>query len=226
MSAALFTLLLLAPVGLDEDPRVQEAQQLYRDVEFERATISFQEAALDPALSDEERAVVMVWIGMCRAQLGDFESAGNAIDQAVLLDPKVAPPRAAPPRVKEMLEQARASAAKTAAAAPEPEPEAPAEVESVPEPTSDEGGGGGDVLGTVGWVAAGAGGLALVGAAVLAGLGVGNTVVAFDEGTFQADAKSAADLANVEYAAAGVTAVVGLAVIGVGAAMVVLSGDE
>jgi hypothetical protein len=227
---AAVALLLVVSVGLEQDARFSEAQQLYRDVEFERATIKFQEAALDARHPPEDRALILVWVGMCRAQLGELPSARTALEQAVALHAAVAAPSAAPPIVRELLEDVRAAATPKPEPEPEPEPEpsaAPgAEVSSTATPPAEDGAGANAPLITLGWVSAGAGGLALVGASVVGSLGVANVIIAFDEETTQRDAASAGELANAGFWAAGVLAGVAVVLISTGVALVALAPGE
>jgi hypothetical protein len=196
---SLALLLVFAAAPLDEDPAFVEAQQLYRELEFERATIRFQETALSPGRSAEEQAQIFTWIGLCYAQLGDMDGARRALGDAVAKHPTVQLPPDAPPKLREMLEEVRGSQAPVADPGPEDPQPAQDTNPPVPEPETSVGG----------MVLTGVGGGALLGAVAATSVALVNVGVASDPLTKQVDVVGARDTANALFWVGGIAAVVG-----------------
>lgn len=210
----LFTLAYapLAAGSLDDDAAFQAAVSLYHDVELERAADSFT-TLLGSEWPAEERARIFAWHGLTLAQLGRAEQAKASFTSAALLDPAVQLPAPAPPKIEQLLEEARAEAL----ASSPPPPEEDAEVPPPPAPSSEE-------PRPLPWLQIGGGGVALLGLGVSAGGGAlaalsFNTEQQAYDADYADDASSLADAADLQRAIGATLAIVGVAVIGGGAAL-------
>ena len=244
MGTSLLALWLLAAPPAVEDPAFLEGQELYRQLEFEKATIAFQKVALDPGLSPEEQARVLTWVALCYAQLGDFDGARESLAQAVLRDRDVELAPDAPPKVRALLDEVIQSAPAggdaaavdvddlSAAAAPEPHAEATRDAaregatstSEITAPTSEPAGPA--VAPLVGYVVAGTGAVGVAAGAVLLGLSLYNGLRSYDRTVYQADAAALADTANAQMAAAGGVTALGVVLLGTGLTVAVLSQPE
>lgn len=119
---ALILALVAAASPLSEDPDFLRAKAQYADLEFEEAMAALKKSAAR-SYSDQERASLEVWMGLCSAQLRDDLGVRAHFAQAVALDVEVALPGFAPPKVAELLEAARVEARARIAA--EQPPDAP-----------------------------------------------------------------------------------------------------
>lgn len=205
---------------LDSDARYEEAVRAYEELELDAALASFRALSVDPAFDEKDRARLLVWIGLTRAQRSELDEAARAFDAALLLDRTVRLPVRTSPKVAALFEEARARVpdeprapadppAARPPAAKEPPPEQPPET-AVPVPAL---------------VTGGLGAVALIGAGVAGVLTSVHYSGAVDRTTPQPDAKALVDLANAEL----LTAVVlgGAAVVLGGASLVLLdAGGE
>lgn len=119
MTASSWMVVALVLLGgaLDDNKPFQEGVGLYQELEFEQAIFRFEEAALDPGLTEKERALVFGWMAMAYAGRGDAEASKRSLRNALLKDPEVTLPGVAPPKVKGWLEEVRASLGPTPLAA-------------------------------------------------------------------------------------------------------------
>jgi len=96
--------------ALEDDARFSDALALYRALELEQAIVRLQEVALDEQLTPAERGRVFVWIGVSCGQVGDLDKARRAFERAVAADPAAALEVDVSPKVRELLDAARAEA--------------------------------------------------------------------------------------------------------------------
>src|SRR5688572_7170133 len=96
---AIFSFALATSAIVEELPDFPRATQLYRDNEFEEALVAFQKAALDPGATDADLAVIHVWLGLCRAGLGDGAATRTEFAAALKLDKQVVMPAFAAPKM-------------------------------------------------------------------------------------------------------------------------------
>ena len=88
---------------------LEEGQARWRDMELETAAAHF-ERAVTIAHDDTERAEALVWLGLARAELGDFSRAKTAFMRALRLRSDVVLPKSAgelAPRVRGLFEAAK-----------------------------------------------------------------------------------------------------------------------
>lgn len=221
MLAALPLLVCLAfglsgAAPLAEDPAWIEGLALFDQLEFEQAAFRFESAALDPARPPAERAQALLWLGLAYANAGRFELAEGAFVRAFVADEGVHVPPDQAPRVLELIESARTTAAAARAAqVAEPAPAAPAPAEAAPSPV---------LLTGVG--VAGAGAVGLVASGVLGALTARSLAVAGDKEQFYEDAKTAQDQANAFVTGAVVSGAAGLVLAVGGGALIAWSFAE
>lgn len=201
-----------APAATVDNAAFKEGLAAYNDIEYEDAITKFATAAEDASLSSSDKSRVLVWLGVAHGQLGHFEEAKTAFDAAVALDPDVTIKATLPPKVQEVLEASRTAererlAAAAAAGALTPTSETPA---GEPLPVLLIAGG---TVGAAGAVLLVAGVAAIaVSAATASGLG--------DQEEFQSVIKQRLDDANLQLGVGyGLTAV-GVALLGVGGALI------
>jgi hypothetical protein len=111
ISALLVVLLALspmAPAGIETDPEMKKAQALVDAFEYEKAAAAFEGLAQRQNLTDPDRAVVLVWLGLTYTELREQAKASVAFEDAVTADPLIVLPRDASPKIKTLLEDARA----------------------------------------------------------------------------------------------------------------------
>lgn len=193
--------------SLAGDPAFTEGQQLYDQLEYEQAIFRFQEVAVRPELSPEDRATALTWLGLTYAGVGNMNAARRSFVDAARAWPAVSLPVEVAPSLVRVFEDARRSATAQGSptSAPRPVPMPPAT--STAASSRDEG--ELPVWPAVG-IAAGAAvvvagvGLAVVSAATYAG--------AQDQQLYQPEAKAQLDLANLELGAGYVAIPIGLAV--------------
>ena len=94
--------------GLETDPEFKKGQEQIEAFEYEKAAAVFEAVAKRPALPDADRAVALVWLGLACAELRDQARASVAFEDAVTADPLIVLPRDASPKIKALLEDARA----------------------------------------------------------------------------------------------------------------------
>jgi hypothetical protein len=80
------------------------AKVLYEALEFELAAKAFEELATNAENPPKKRAKYFVWMAMSLAGLGKSQEVNDALFKAVQLDPTVAVPESAPPKVRELVD--------------------------------------------------------------------------------------------------------------------------
>lgn len=110
MIAAALALLLLTAGALEDDPRFAEARQAFERFELDGALARFNLILLNDRLPTKERAHVLLWKGLVEAELGRFDDAMEAFEDAYVLDESAKLPIETSPKVVEMQKQARAQA--------------------------------------------------------------------------------------------------------------------
>jgi tetratricopeptide (TPR) repeat protein len=209
----------LAEEGEAKD--VSAAKAFYKQLDYETASAHFEELALDPRLSRQEQATMLIWAAMSYAGMGEPADAERAVRRALQVDRNVELPQMAQPTVQDLYAIARSDLPPDKAAPPPPA-EKPSEapplapdVEGEPDLGSDEAagepasndwifylsGGGASVLGVA--AGAGAGAMALIAMETMS--------VRDDEAAVQLDVVDAQERANaqlgVAYGLAGLGAV-------------------
>jgi hypothetical protein len=220
--------LLLGAVPANPNPYLAQARVLYQGLDYEKALLKLQRAQESPTLPDAERAEILVYVGLCRHQLGDEAAARASFRAALQVDPKVQLPPLTSPKIaaafdEEVATWEKAHAAPPKVEAPKPE-ERPKGVEA-PEPAAlprPEPSGGHAEEGKPGkllWPSLVAAGVAavLVGSAAYFGQAANDRADAARKATFASDtatlskeAQDKARTANVLYGTAGGIAALGV----------------
>lgn len=107
MNAVLLALLLTLSQGLADEPDFQRATALYTELECEQALTAFQRLEARSAWSGHERAQLSVWQALCFAQLAQSEARDAALARALRDDRDVQLPEFAPPAIRSALEDQR-----------------------------------------------------------------------------------------------------------------------
>jgi tetratricopeptide (TPR) repeat protein len=212
---SLLPFLLVLGAALEGDQAFEEGLRLYRDVEFEQALFSFQEAATQPDRPDDDRVVLFTWLGLTYAALERDDAAERAFRDALRLDIEAALPEDAPPKLRESFDVLRATM-RAELAPVETTPQPPADVEEPAAPPDGELKMAPFLLGGAG-VAAGAALLAGGAAGLVLSLALDSVAVAEDDGEFQVDRIDALDRANGQLGTSyALFAVAGALVVGAG----------
>lgn len=216
----LFILMRVGPASIAQDTDFARVQELYADLECEKALKLLRTLATERTWQQAERAQIAMWEGLCHAQLSANDARDQAIRSALELDPTLQLPPYTPPKVAEAFEAARRELphkpqrddASTGAPASPPSgaPDSPA-ASTVSRPAE-----GSDALAWAGRGAMVLGGTALLGGVVCAGLAVPNGLTASDPEAFQTDAIARARLANQQLSLAGGLWVTGAFLLGGG----------
>lgn len=226
-SALLLFVMQVATASLADDAEFAQVQELYVDLECEKALKLLHAIQAKESWQPSELAQLSMWQGLCHAQLSQNDARDAAIDHAVRLDPSLQLPSFTPPKVVEIFaatreklsgakEKAHATSEVAASAASPGAAQMAAEGVLGGEPasalpTSEASG--------VGWLVSGAmvlGGAALLGGVVSAGLALPNALGASDPDAFQDDAIALAQLANQQLALSGGLLVTGACLLGGG----------
>lgn len=119
LALALLSTLAVA-VPLEEDPAYSEGMRLFEDFEYEKAVFRFKDALRVEDRSPAEKATVLIRLGMTYAELRDEASARESFLEALQADPLAVLPADASPKIKTLLDEARAELrqARAAGAAP------------------------------------------------------------------------------------------------------------
>src|SRR5687768_16430039 len=105
----MFCVLALLLVGaIESDPELKKGQELMEAFEYEKAAVVFDALSKRPGLVDADKAVALVWLGLAAAELRDTARASVAFEEAVTADPLISLPRDASPKIKTLLDDARA----------------------------------------------------------------------------------------------------------------------
>lgn len=104
----LCVLVFIVAAGIESDAELKNGQQLMEAFDYERAAEVFATLAKRPGIADPDRAVALVWLGLAAAELRDQARASLAFEDAILADPLIVLPRDASPKIKALLEDARA----------------------------------------------------------------------------------------------------------------------
>ncbi len=105
----MFLLIVVMLTGaLDNDPDFKKGQDQLETFDYEKATKTFDKLANRPGLAPGDKAVALVWLGLSYAELRDQAHASLAFEDAVTADPLIVLPRDASPKIKALLEDARA----------------------------------------------------------------------------------------------------------------------
>lgn len=239
LAAAVFMLSLgAAGASLEEAPDFVRAQELYVDLECEKALPKLTKLQQNTNWHSRERGQIALWQALCFAQLSQNEKRDQALVRALQLDPNVEAPAFTPPKVREALEAARAreqTKAKKQQGATSMEGAVSAEPGSELGTKSQNE----DASARSGTIAVGfptdaesirtgvmvLGGLAILGGVVSAGFAVPNIIAARDPQAFQQDASENARLANQQLVAGAVFAGTGILLLGGAVAFFGASGE-
>lgn len=99
---------LIVAGAIESDAELKSGQELMEAFEYEKAAVAFEALAKRPGLVDADRAVALVWLGLAAAELRDTARASVAFEEAVTADPLISLPRDASPKIKTLLDDARA----------------------------------------------------------------------------------------------------------------------
>lgn len=224
--------LALAAAPIAEDPTFQKALALYEDLEFEQAILQFQALAIRTDLEKDEKAQVLMWLGVSYGQTGNLDAARQHFALALAEDPDAQVPVRVSPDLNEIVQEERKKAEEQAAANPPDEPPDDPPPDDPPPPKDppddappDEGG-----LGAVWWTVGGVGLLGGALAAVAAGsLGAWSFVMiseAANPVVPQRSAKELQDSANLALTGAIISGSVAVVLFGAGAAGLGLAFSE
>jgi hypothetical protein len=136
-------LLFAAAEPLEQDSAFLDGRELYEQLRPAEAIRSFELSLSRSGRTDGEKARLRAWIGLCRGVSGDLEGSRRELELALDLDPMVALPDGAPPKIVGVFDEARAARAPPPAEDPEPTPaRGPEAVDVAPpiEPTASDGG--------------------------------------------------------------------------------------
>lgn len=98
----------LLAAGFESDPELKKGQALIEAFEYEKAADVFDALSQRPGLANEDKAVALVWLGLALAELREQARASVAFEDAVVADPLIVLPRDASPKIKALLDDARA----------------------------------------------------------------------------------------------------------------------
>lgn len=208
--------------SLDDDARYVEAVRAYEELELDAALASFRALSVDPKVGEKDRARLLVWIGLTRAQRSELDEAGKAFDAALVLDRSARLPVRTSPKVAALFEEARARMPDERVIVDEPARPRPRPTPKAAPPDTLEPESAGVPLPAI--VAGTAGAVALVGAGVAGVLTTVHYSGAMDRSLPQLDAKALVDLANAELTTALVLG--GAAVVLGGAALIFLDASD
>lgn len=113
-------LALFVAGAIESDPELKKGQELMEAFEYEKAAVVFDTVAKRPGLTDADKAVALVWLGLAAAELRDTARASVAFEEAVTADPLISLPRDASPKIKTLLDDARARVRLKASTSPKP----------------------------------------------------------------------------------------------------------
>lgn len=155
---ALALALALATARIETDPDFKNGQEFMEAFDYEKAAEVFEGVAKRPGITDPNRALALVWLGLAAAELRDQARASLAFEDAIIADPLIVLPRDASPKIKTILEDARARARLRPKETPTPMVAETPSTESPPPPPSVEppSTGGGLLPAAIGTVAVGA----------------------------------------------------------------------
>lgn len=221
----------LFSAALADDPGYQDGLRHRDAFDYERALASFERAlASDQERTPEERALLLVYIGVLRAELSDPAAAREAFDEALGLDAKASLTLDVSPTIRQIFDDARAARAaapaQTATTTPEAEPPLAISSATPPAPASADLGGAEEEAGLApvqmtGLAVASGGALVAVVGALVWSAGAARFLEA-DAAVFQAEtAKLNDEAATLQLLGQG-TAVAGALVGGVGVALALL----
>lgn len=180
MFCALALLAAGAIGAIETDPELKSGQELMEAFEYEKAAVVFDNVAKRPGLSGPDRAVALVWLGLAAAELRDTARASVVFEEAVTADPLISLPRDASPKIKTLLDDARArvrlkGTASKATTTPDPPQDPPPPPDQPPvgvPPGSGGGAGGSGILGPVAIGTLVVGGVVVVAGAAIWGFGL------------------------------------------------------
>ena len=110
----LFLALAAGPLdagALDAEARFVAARDAFGAFDLDAAKAGFAELSKDEALGPDARAIATVWLGLTEAELGEFASAEQTFQRALVMDRDVSLPPDASPKVVEMFEGVRTALA-------------------------------------------------------------------------------------------------------------------
>jgi tetratricopeptide (TPR) repeat protein len=99
--------LLFAALALEDDQHFTEGMQLFDQFEYAQAIASFELAMEHSDRSAEEKARLLMLIGISLAELNDQQAATEKFRRALELAPDVQTPVQASPKIVAMIEEAR-----------------------------------------------------------------------------------------------------------------------
>lgn len=184
-------LALFVAGAIESDPELKKGQEMMEAFDYEKAAVVFDAVAKRPGLTDADRAVALVWLGLAAAELRDTARASVAFEEAVTADPLISLPRDASPKIKTLLDDARARVRLKATTAPKPpDPIKPPDTTEPPPPTPPPPEGSGLMPIAIGTLVVG--GLVAVAGGAMWGVGLALNQQAVDE-PFQSKAAELRD---------------------------------
>jgi len=102
----------------EDDPAFVAGLSLFEDFEYEKATFRFEEALAVSGRSRVDQATILIRLGMTWAELRREAKANDAFVRALEADPYAALPADASPKIKGMLDTARATVRESRASSP------------------------------------------------------------------------------------------------------------
>lgn len=92
-------------------PKLDAGIAMYNQLEFEKATIAFQQLVIDPDVVGRDRAQAFMWLGLSYGQLGDTDSARQSFHRGLVADATLATPPDTPPALLTIFEEERKNVA-------------------------------------------------------------------------------------------------------------------
>ncbi len=134
MAPLLLCIVLSAAPSPAPNPYLEEAKQLYQDLEYERALEALKRALSSPGTRSPDLAEIHVLRGLCHLQLGRDESGRGAFRAALLASPQAQLPPLTSPKIRAVFEAERKALPPPPTVSP-PTPVAPQALPVAPLPT-------------------------------------------------------------------------------------------
>jgi hypothetical protein len=208
---------VLLCAALESDAQFKQAQKHMDAFELEKAAALLDDISKRPALPPQDQALALVWLGIAYAELRDEARASIAFEDAITADPLIVLPKDSSPKIKALLEDARARVRLRTrnpepAPAPLPTPIAAPLAPEQPAPAAASG----SVLFPVGLATAIVGGAVAIGGGATWGVGLMLRQQAIDA-EFQDDAATLNEQS-------GTAQLIGQVALGVGAVVAIVGG--
>src|SRR5688572_13099714 len=106
--------------ALADDADFAAAKDLYRELKYEQAIVTFERLSVNIEFKPSEKAEILMWMALCYEGVGDTAAAERMMREALARDGRATLPEKSSPRIAERLEQMRAELAVQAPPPPAP----------------------------------------------------------------------------------------------------------